>query len=418
MRPRPICRLLLRITLLFSAAPLAAAGPASDVQRITLRVSETAGIRRFGYPVSMVLRLSAPVPDVEHFRLLDRGKPVTAQFRPHGDTHEGIRAVSLDFNASPAPLEARDYVVEYGPTVPVAPQVKGGLTVETTEREFRVRHPSDLRFIVPRNLLGLLHQVRADGTDYVREGSAGLMIRYKDDIRFRAGGLGPYGTPTVGRVVKEGPLAVTLRFEGTEALRGGRSVASAVEMEFPISKSWVRVVWTVDDPNGFVAGLGADLNLHLEGEPTLIDFGAGSSVYTALRRDQEAVLRQNVRANHPHALAWETEVGPVGRLAPYVVATPSGPTRAEGWAHIMDRRRCTAVAVAGFATEHGAELVAGADGRLRLWRNFGHTGSPAPSGSKQLTFWLHFVSMPVQVGAATSPQAMLAPLHVEILKQR
>jgi hypothetical protein len=75
----------------------------------------------------------------------------------------------------------------------------------------------------------------------------------------------------------------------------------------------------------------------------------------------------------------------------------------------MDRERCTAVAVAEFAAGPGAEIAADADGRLRLWRSF------APgAGPKRLAFWLHFVGMPVQVGAATSPQAMLAPLRVEV----
>jgi hypothetical protein len=74
----------------------------------------------------------------------------------------------------------------------------------------------------------------------------------------------------------------------------------------------------------------------------------------------------------------------------------------------MDRERCTAVAVEGFAAGPGAEIAVGADGRLRLWRPF------ARPGPKRLAFWLHFVGMPVQVGAATSPQAMLAPPRVEV----
>jgi hypothetical protein len=41
-------------------------------------------------------------------------------------------------------------------------------------------------------------------------------------------------------------------------------------------------------------------------------------------------------------------------------------------------------------------------------------GEGPPAGAKRLAFWLHFVGMPVQVGAATSPQAMLAPLQVEV----
>ena len=41
------------------------------------------------------------------------------------------------------------------------------------------------------------------------------------------------------------------------------------------------------------------------------------------------------------------------------------------------------------------------------------TAAPPP-GPKKITFWLHFVGMPVHVGAATSPQAMLAPLRVTV----
>ena len=46
-------------------------------------------------------------------------------------------------------------------------------------------------------------------------------------------------------------------------------------------------------------------------------------------------------------------------------------------------------------------------GRLVIRRDF------LRGGERSLHFWLHFVTMPVQVGAATSPQAMQNPLRVE-----
>jgi hypothetical protein len=388
------------------------------VRRLRITVTETAGIRRFGYPVSAVLSLPEPAADAAHYRLLDDGKPVRAQFRPQGDAANGVRTVSLDFTADNAPLESRDYVVEYGPGVGAGTEPKGGISVQTTEDEFRVRHPGDLEFVVPRNLLGLLRRVWTANTEYLRADSPGLWIRYKDDIHYRAGGFGPDGVPTAARVVKSGPLAATLRFEGVEALRGNRSVASAVEMEFPVSKSWVRVSWAVDDPEGHVGGLGAELNLNVEGDPTLVDFGAGSLVYAALRPGQAAVLRGGslLKEAAPDRPRWETLVGPADRPRPYVVAPPGARgLDAEGWAHVMDRRRATAAAVAGFAdTGEEGEIAVGADGRLRVWKQFARGGAAAPPGPKKLTFWLHFVTMPVQVGAATSPQAMLAPLQVTV----
>jgi hypothetical protein len=408
--------------LLMLTGPVPAAGDeAAGVRTLTVVVRETAGIRRFGYPVKAVLSLAEQQKDVSHLRLLENGKPVVAQFMPLGDAKHGIRAVALDFNVSHAPYESREYVVEYGSVRP-GPQPRGGVDVVTVNDLLRVRHGKELEFDVPKDLLGLLHQVRTPQTEYLRPGSAGLWIRYKDNICFRAGGFGPYGVATVAHVTKVGPLAGALRFESTEALRGGRSVASVVLLDFPLSKSWVQVTWIIDDPNGFVAGLGADLNLNIQGEPTLVDFGAGSLVYTPLRRGQAAVLRAgSLDGPNSSAPAWQTLTGPVGGLTPYVLA-PRGMQLppAEGWAHIMDRERCTAVAVQGFARPGQiAEITVEADGRLQLWRQFGRgNGAPSPAGPKRLTFWLHFVGMPVHVGAATSPQAMLAPLEVEVRSPR
>jgi hypothetical protein len=407
------------LALLFGGArPLSEAAEPTGVHRLEVVVKEGAGIRRFGYPVSVILPLAAPVADADHFRLLEKGKPVPAQFRPHGDTRKGIRAVSLDFNTSPAPLETRTFVVEYGPKVKTGGIPVRGMKVVTEADQFRVVHSPGLEFIVPRNLLGLLRGVKTDKTDYLRPGSAGLFIRYKDDINFRAGGFGPFGKPTVACIVKQGPLASTLRFESTEALRGGRSVESAVEMDFPRSKSWVRVTWTVDDPEGFVAGLGADLNLNIQGVPALVDFGAGSYVYAHLRKGQTAVLRSCEPRRRQNQLVpvWKTLVGQAEALTPYVVGEG---TPAEGWAHVMDRQRCTAVAVADFARAKGeAGIRIDADGRLRVWKHFGSRGKLPPVGRKTLTLWLHFVGMPVQVGAVTSPQAMLAPLEVRVRPAR
>ena len=80
--------------------------------------------------------------------------------------------------------------------------------------------------------------------------------------------------------------------------------------------------------------------------------------------------------------------------------------RAEGWAHVMDRHRATAVAIKDFA-EAEASIETWADGHLRIRRDLGGT-------RKSFTFWLHFVGMPIQIGAVTSPQSMMHPLAVRV----
>ena len=56
----------------------------------------------------------------------------------------------------------------------------------------------------------------------------------------------------------------------------------------------------------------------------------------------------------------------------------------------------------------GKDSTVSADGRVRLSQRY-------PGGKESnLTFWLHFVPMPVQVGAVTSPQSMMSPLRVDV----
>jgi hypothetical protein len=397
--------------LLFVLPATAAADEAPANGRLTLTVRETAGIRRGSDMASVELQLGRPVRDTDRFRLLENGKPIAAQFRPVRGGSEPASSVYMDFIVNAGPLEKRTYTVEYGPEVTPGPEPNRGLKVELGEESITVSYPGGLAFIIPRNLLGLLRRVGGRDTDFVQAGSPGLLLRTRDGTDLRIGDSGD--EPAVAKVTRSGPFAVGLRYESAKKLSGGRTVASVVDMEFPVTKSWVSITWNFRDPKKDIEGMGMELRLNLPDAPVLVDFGAGSYVYAALRKDEVAILRAGrldpTKADHP---IWETFRGPTGALRPYVVARPDDQRRAEGWAHVMDRQRCTAVAVEGFA-EAGqeAELTADTTGRLRVWRKFASEGRSAP---KRLSLWLHFVGVPVQVGAATSPQAMLAPLRVEI----
>ena len=104
----------------------------------------------------------------------------------------------------------------------------------------------------------------------------------------------------------------------------------------------------------------------------------------------------------------------MGQLEPYVLGLTGGKgPPAAGWAHVMDARRCTAVAVAGFGRRTADRIEVQASGRLVISRGFQPPERGPPPTEKRLTFWLHFVDMPPHVGAVTSPQSMLAPLEVE-----
>jgi hypothetical protein len=214
-------------------------------------------------------------------------------------------------------------------------------------------------------------------------------------------------------VTRHGPMAVGLRSSRSEA----DPTSLNLELTIPISKSWVEVVASLDDPSGTVAGLEFELDLLIEGSPTLVDLGAGSMVYGQIRDTERMELsagRAIGESNPVSGSGWSVRKGT--GVSPPVVAssTAEAPRPAEGWAHIMDARRCSALAIAGFG-RHGARdrIAVGADGRVRISRDYAVAEGEPPRGPKSLAFWLHFVPMPVQVGAATSPQAILAPLGVE-----
>lgn len=397
---------------------LATALPASE--RRTLEVRETSGIRRFGYPVAAMLELREPLPAGTRFRLLQDGKPIEAQFRPFS------RGVAIDFEGSFLPLETRRYTLELGTDVLPGPEPSGGLKIESSGDGFRVVNGTQLEYFIPRDLNGLLGSVKTPALEWIARGGKGLLLRSKDGTRVPFGSAA-VGSPIKPRITKEGPLDCVIAFERGEV--GLPGVSAKVDIEIPRSKSWVRVDCTVNDPRGVVTGLEADLDLALGDGPTLADFGAGSLVYAALAKGQAAVLEAGATTGwlvgeafskrlDSDAPAWRVLRGTAGQLEPYVVgpANGKGPP-AEGWAHVMDARRCTAVAVAEFARRTVDSIEAQASGGLTISRGFhspdNTSSTPPPPTEKRLTFWLHFVGMPPHVGAVTSPQSMLAPLEAE-----
>jgi hypothetical protein len=387
-------------------------GPASastQAHELRFKLVEMGGLRRFGYPVHTIL---PGVRAGNHFRLTRGDRVIPAQFRAV-DGPDGGPAIALDFNASPGPLETEDYIITYGAEVEPAPEPKPGMRVEKQGDLFRVWNGSSLEFQVPADLNGFLKSVRNARLPFLAEHSDGLRILCKDAAQSRIGAKPQAERNTRATVVREGPLAVSLRFESVEALPGDRSVKSTATLTFPSSKSWVETTWTVDDPEGWVAGLGLDLNFTIEGEPTLVDLGATDTVYGQLKGSERLELRAGEAPGRPtDGGRWSVLKGQPERLQPFAVP-PSGVTAAaEGWAHVMDRSRCTALALAAFGRQSRDRIEVNAGGRVSLARQFAGQGTAPAAGPKSMHFWFHFVTNPVQVGAATSPQAMLAPLRV------
>jgi hypothetical protein len=254
---------------------------------------------------------------------------------------------------------------------------------------------------------GVLDSVKTVKDEYMAAGSRGLVI----NDQYRLGGRPE--RPNKVEVIKDGRFSCAVRFTSRDRIDDDHVIVSTLDMTFVSSKSWARLDWSVHDPDNVVRSLALDLNYHIDGAPTLIDFGSHSYVYLTLEKDETAQMRF-VNAP-PLAGPWvlsevwrernaKRELYFGGRLEPHQAQRP------EGWAHLMDQERCVAAALANFAEGPGESLIeTTASGRLKLIRR---TLIAAPDKNHRVTFWQHLVPMPMHLGAATSPQSMLAPLMV------
>ena len=406
--------MLLGVTLVSLDARLASAA-----QPMIIEVQETAGIRRFQYPLAVRLQLAEPVARETDFRLLLDSQPMLAQFRP-AEQGEAVAGWWLDFPVDLLPYQSLAYRVEYGAPSPAGPTAKRGHQLIESDALFQVVNEPAIAWSIDRKLAGLLKSVRSGELEYLRTDSLGLLLTDRNGNEHTVDGNRD-GCNVAAHVVRNGPLAVGIRFEVVEGNPELAGVRSTVDLVFPVFKSWVEVDWRVDDPQEKLFGLGAQVDMNLNEPtrslPTLVDFGATNLVYAFLPPGQNAVLRGGPTVAEPQPAsngprpAWEILRGPSDRLEPFVFGPRQlqADTRPEGWVHAMDRQRCLALAVDGFAQDAADRISVSAAGTVRLNREFPTAALASPMRAKQLRFWLHFVPFPPQQTAATSPQSMQTP---------
>jgi hypothetical protein len=193
---------------MFLAPPLAGA-VAGEAGAIGLVLRETAGLRRFGFPVHLILPGDLPG---QNARLLREGRPVDAQFRRMAGA-DGRLALALDFVSGVGPLETERYVVEVGDGVEPGPEPKRAVRVEREGEAFRVTAGGALTYTVGDGLPGPVSIVENTRLSYVVPSSGGFSIRHRDDQpdRWRAciwgrdqqGRPSPVGSLALGYSIRE-----------------------------------------------------------------------------------------------------------------------------------------------------------------------------------------------------------------------
>jgi hypothetical protein len=390
----------------------------ANVERVTVEIREPHGDRRHSDPVSGLLKLPRPVPAGTKFRLLRNGKPVLAQFRP--SRPDGKCAEWwLDFMVGMAPHEVQRYVVEYGADVEPGPELPHGHKLSEKPEAFVVANAPSIAWTVPRDLKGFLRSVTYPPPENLRPDSPGLVLRDRDGQVYPVGGAG-----TTARVIRQGPMAVELRFERAETHEKLAGVRWTADLLFPVPVSWVEVTWSLRDPNRRVSGMGIQVRLKLKqptaSAPTIVDLGASRTVYTTLERDEQVELRAapfgvGKEPSDYSSYPWKVFRGLPDRLEPFVFAPLRSATEAEGWVQVMDRKRCLALAVGEFGKGEGCIHVSAA-GTVSAWKTIATRPSGCATDARSFRAWLHFVEYPPQYGALSSPQSMMHPIELRVVQ--
>lgn len=401
--PWAVCALL---PVLLASRWVAAADADATPGRVVFHVVEQAGIHRDASPVHALVRLPKAVPAETPMRLVLQGKPVVAQFRMQGKG-DASRHWWIDFVARSLPHETRRYELEYGPGIQSVPERQGGHVLRLKDDTFVVSNEPYIDWVVPRDLLGLLRSVDFPPAEHLRSGSSGLQVRDRTGEVHALGGTG-----TTAEVVREGRMTVALRFQKTEMSDALRGVKWSVDLVFPGPVSWVDVRVAIDDPEERVAAVGLQLRLNLDpatgAQRTLVELGAARTVYRSLFGNQYVELR----ADGQQASPWQVLRGVAGNVQPFMVAAQGSPAAA-GWAHIMDRKRCLAIAFDRFGEQGEERLGVAADGRLSAWKQFPTARSDTKTFTRRWRCWLHFVHFPPAQSASTDPYMMQHPLIVK-----
>ena len=376
--------------LLFLTAPLPLFG--QTVARTTLYVEETQGIRRFFYPVdARVPFASGELSNSENVRLLSDGTEIPATYTALESWPDGsVQWLGVNFNMSIGPLGAASFEVEYGPSVRSVVTSPRGLTVADDVDSVQVG-----RIRLSKGGDPLLQSVDFGG-ETIGSGRNGLRVHDHDGEMF------PIDVSSVVfDFVRQGDQFVEVHYTGLIPLSSGVELPFEMSVGMPNSKSWLRVSIFVDDQNDHIRGLSFDTPVLVGALPLVWDFGTDRWTYGSLRSITDEVQLFAPSRTDP-TRPWEVETQRDDRREVYEVST--GDSRLSMWGHVQSER------VVAFGMDPQSEgdttHYFAIDGRGQL--SMGEESVDARQ--HRIVIYHHYVSLPVQIGAATSPTSMLYPL--------
>jgi hypothetical protein len=370
--------------------------PGQAGKSVSLSLKETAGIRRYGFPVNTHVPFAkGSLASAANARLLLNETEMPVECTAESLWPDGsVQWLAVDFNATMGPRETQKYRLEYGPEVKPA---RSPRPLPVTEDAAAIQVGS-WRFSKTGKPLVLSVKYREEE---IATGLNGIAVT---DAAGATHDLSSAEPPKV-EIVKRGPLYVMLKYSGRMPIDAQYSVPYTITVEMPNSKAWAKISTVVEDPAKRLRELAFQTPVALGPLPWVWDFGTERWTYGALLTPQDSVtLTQTVR---PSGVAdWHVGTGAKGKEQPYEDADRSAPV---GWAHLQNRNEAVALVMEDIARQPGTyRTTLDGDGQTSF-----RFAAAQPSTRHHLTVYEHFIRTPVHIGAATSPAAVLNPLTAE-----
>jgi hypothetical protein len=368
----------------------------------TIIVNETAGMRRFAYPLQTTVAL--PRGCTHHLEMLHlqevNGTPVPAQIDPEDTWQDGsVQLLSIHFPCSMGPLEQKLYRLVTSEFPIQRPPVTGPIDWSADEHRFG----ATVRKFIPmldRRGTGLFLSVLDDGKEFMGEESMGLGIVTARGDRLLAS---DYASP--GELRQAGPLTGHILWRGVYPQRVGLpGMGYSTQMRFTLFKSWIELTHTLQAPAGAIEEVFAHTRLRVSALPLLYDIGAGGGTYGKIEAGESITYRAEIE---PFQTRWtlSTLKGDTTRADVVGVRSSHEPMQHE-WLHWIDRDKSLALVTESSWHSRGMAYDVGSAGDLSV-RFFPALEDYAMT--LQFKVWYHFLAAVPHIGAATSPQSIMWP---------
>lgn len=364
-----------------------------------IRVRETAGIRRFLYPLTTTLYMPVEQKQNEfktmadlygnHSLRTEGGLDVLRQFKFIGlKQWDNAR---LDFAVSLAPWETQDIlIVQEANSAAIPDPLKLASVLKDGDEGLK---NSQERFAITIAPDGSIAEVVYDGISHLRGPS---QIRVNENPAWFSSAT----SLSSGDASLAAWLSAKSRYDN-----GG---FAQTQMELTACKSWAMVTHTLEQPK---PGDEVVFTLPLAiTSPTLTcDFGVGGYVFGKLDEKATEIVWHTEFGEAPYA-KWT--VATAGRVDYVGEVATAEEFRSQRWFHLIDSDKALAVAITVLPDDCREMTVRlTRDGDVSVAFELGDT----VTGHAEFGVCYHFLNDVPAIAAATNPQSILLPPVVEVL---